>query len=182
MSVTLCWRFPPARTSSSWPDLIVLGTGLLKPNISTLVGDLYPEGGARRDAGFSIFYMGINLGAFLGPLIAGTVGEVWNWRGGFFCAGLFMGFGVMSVYKLTQRLSSAARSRDPALISSNAGAAGRPSRSAAPVVRGGRGRDVHLAYVPVDITHARARPFGAGNDRARCRRSSGISCCFAKLS
>ena len=47
--------------------LIVLGTGLLKPNISAIVGDLYPEGGARRDAGFSIFYMGINIGAFLGP-------------------------------------------------------------------------------------------------------------------
>src|SRR5215218_9307146 len=44
--------------------LIVLGTGLLKPNISAIVGDLYPEGGARRDAGFSIFYMGINLGSF----------------------------------------------------------------------------------------------------------------------
>ena len=49
--------------------LIVIGTGLLKPNISAIVGDLYPEGGARRDAGFSIFYMGINLGAFLGPIV-----------------------------------------------------------------------------------------------------------------
>ncbi|HET7299568.1 MAG TPA: oligopeptide:H+ symporter, partial [Oleiagrimonas sp.] len=48
--------------------LIVIGTGLLKPNTSTLVGDLYPEGGSRRDAGFSIYYMGINLGGFLGPL------------------------------------------------------------------------------------------------------------------
>ena len=43
--------------------LIALGTGLLKPNVSTMVADLYPEGGARRDAGFSVFYMGINLGA-----------------------------------------------------------------------------------------------------------------------
>src|SRR4051812_16852651 len=51
--------------------LIVLGTGLLKPNISAIVGDLYPEGGARRDAGFSIFYMGINLGAFAGQLVTG---------------------------------------------------------------------------------------------------------------
>ena len=51
--------------------VIVLGVGLLKPNISTLVADLYPEGGGRRDAGFTIFYMGINLGAFIGPLIAG---------------------------------------------------------------------------------------------------------------
>ena len=51
--------------------LIVCGTGLLKPNVSTVVGELYPEGGARRDAGFSIFYMGINLGAFLAPLVCG---------------------------------------------------------------------------------------------------------------
>jgi POT family proton-dependent oligopeptide transporter len=51
--------------------VIILGVGLLKPNISTLVAELYPEGGARRDAGFTIFYMGINLGAFIGPLIAG---------------------------------------------------------------------------------------------------------------
>src|SRR3546814_401552 len=49
--------------------LIALGTGLLKPNVSTMVGELYPEGGARRDAGFSVFYMGINLGAFMGPLV-----------------------------------------------------------------------------------------------------------------
>jgi POT family proton-dependent oligopeptide transporter len=48
--------------------LVVVGTGLLKPNISAIVGELYPEGGARRDAGFTIFYMGINLGAALGPL------------------------------------------------------------------------------------------------------------------
>src|SRR6476619_4941365 len=55
--------------------LIVLGTGLLKPNISAIVGDLYPEGGARRDAGFSIFYMGINVGAFFGQIVTGLLGE-----------------------------------------------------------------------------------------------------------
>ncbi len=54
---------------------IVLGTGLLKPNISAIVGDLYPEGGSRRDAGFSIFYMGINVGALVAPLITGFLGE-----------------------------------------------------------------------------------------------------------
>ncbi len=48
--------------------LIVIGTGLLKPNVSAMVGDLYPEGGARRDSGFSLFYMGINTGAFFGPI------------------------------------------------------------------------------------------------------------------
>ncbi len=83
--------------------IIVIGVGLLKPNISTIVGALYEgQPGARRDAGFSIFYMGINLGAFLAPLIAGTVGETWNWRGGFFCAGLFMAIGIAQ-YKLTER-------------------------------------------------------------------------------
>src|SRR5882757_1035852 len=55
--------------------LIVIGTGLLKPNVSTLVGSLYEPGDTRRDAGFSIFYMGINLGAFIGPLIAGFLAQ-----------------------------------------------------------------------------------------------------------
>ncbi len=82
--------------------IIVVGVGLLKPNISAMVGMLYEgQPGARRDAGFSIFYMGINLGALVAPLIAGTIGEAWNWRAGFFCAGLFMGLGVLQ-YKLTQ--------------------------------------------------------------------------------
>lgn len=79
--------------------LIVIGTGLLKPNVSAIVGDLYPEGGARRDAGFSIFYMGINLGAFIGPLICGYLGEQVNWHLGFSAAGFGMAFGVIQ-YKL----------------------------------------------------------------------------------
>jgi POT family proton-dependent oligopeptide transporter len=62
--------------------LIVLGTGLLKPNISAIVGDLYPEGGERRDAGFSIFYMGINLGATLGQLVTGFLGEKYGFHWG----------------------------------------------------------------------------------------------------
>src|SRR5436189_3499408 len=62
--------------------LIVLGTGLLKPNISAIVGDLYPEGGARRDAGFSIFYMGINTGAFFGQLVTGFLVETVGWHFG----------------------------------------------------------------------------------------------------
>ena len=82
--------------------VITVGVGLLKPNISAIVGSLYEgQPGAKRDAGFSIFYMGINLGALLAPLVAGTVGEAWNWRGGFFVAGLFMGLGVLQ-YKLTE--------------------------------------------------------------------------------
>ena len=75
--------------------LIVIGTGLLKPNISTLVGSLYAPGDERRDAGFSIFYMGINLGAFLGPLIAGKLAEGVDWHLGFACAGVGMVFGLV---------------------------------------------------------------------------------------
>ncbi len=75
--------------------LIVLGTGMLKPNISTMVGELYPEGGARRDAGFSIFYMGINIGAFGAPLVTGYLGEKVNWHLGFAAAGVGMVFGVI---------------------------------------------------------------------------------------
>src|SRR3989440_11495253 len=70
--------------------LIVLGTGLLKPNISAIVGDLYPEGGARRDAGFSIFYMGINAGSLFGQLITGFLGEKYGFHWGFGAAGVGM--------------------------------------------------------------------------------------------
>jgi POT family proton-dependent oligopeptide transporter len=79
--------------------LIVIGTGLLKPNVSSMVGDIYPEGGARRDAGFSIFYMGINLGAILGPLLCGIIGEGYNWHWGFSLAGFGMILGLIS-YRL----------------------------------------------------------------------------------
>jgi proton-dependent oligopeptide transporter, POT family len=81
--------------------LIVFGTGLLKPNVSAIVGDLYAEKGARRDAGFSIFYMGINLGAFLGPLVCSWLGEpregaAWvNWHYGFAAAGVGMTFALI---------------------------------------------------------------------------------------
>lgn len=75
--------------------LIVLGTGLLKPNISAIVGDLYPEGGERRDAGFSIFYMGINLGATFGQLVTGFLGEKYGFHWGFGAAGVGMLFGLI---------------------------------------------------------------------------------------
>jgi len=82
--------------------LIVLGTGLLKPNISAIVGDLYPEGGSRRDAGFSIFYMGINLGAFIAPLVTGTLGERVGWHWGFGGAGVGMLIGLIT-FRLRER-------------------------------------------------------------------------------
>jgi len=82
--------------------LIALGTGLLKPNVSTMVGELYPEGGARRDAGFSIFYSGINAGALMAPLVCGYVGARISWRLSFAVAGTFMVLGVLQ-YVLTGR-------------------------------------------------------------------------------
>ena len=87
--------------------LIVIGTGLLKPNASTIVGSLYEPGDARRDAGFSIFYMGINLGAFLGPIIAGYLAQKVNWHAGFACAGVGMVFGVIQYVIGRGRLKSA---------------------------------------------------------------------------
>lgn len=82
--------------------LVALGTGLLKANISTIVGDLYPEGGSRRDAGFSIYYMGINLGSIVGQMIVGYLGEKVNWHYGFGAAAVGMFLGLV-VYKLTEK-------------------------------------------------------------------------------
>jgi proton-dependent oligopeptide transporter, POT family len=75
--------------------LIVIGTGLLKPNASTLVGSLYDQNDPRRDAGYSIFYMGVNLGAASGPLIAGYLARRVDWHLGFACAGIGMLFGLV---------------------------------------------------------------------------------------
>jgi len=80
---------------------VACGTGLLKPNISTIVGDLYPEGGARRDAGFSVFYMGINTGSILGQFLVPFVGEKINWHYGFGLAAIGMFFGLLQ-YRLSQ--------------------------------------------------------------------------------
>jgi proton-dependent oligopeptide transporter, POT family len=82
--------------------LIVLGTGLLKPSVSTLVGSLYAQGDHRRDAGFSIFYMGINSGAILGPIIAGYVAQRIDWHLGFGCAAIGMALGLAQ-YVLDRR-------------------------------------------------------------------------------
>jgi POT family proton-dependent oligopeptide transporter len=75
--------------------IIVAGTGLLKPNVSAIVGQLYAERDTRRDAGFSIFYMGINLGAFISPLICGYVAQRIYWRYGFALAAIGMTLGLI---------------------------------------------------------------------------------------
>lgn len=80
--------------------LIVLGTGLLKPNVSSVVGDIYSENDSRRDAGFSIFYMGINLGGFLSPLIVGSLMDTSFHLGfGVAAVGMFVGLVTFQVTK-----------------------------------------------------------------------------------
>jgi len=104
--------------------LIVVGTGLLKPNASTMVGSLYDPDDARRDAGFSIFYVGINVGAFVAPLVVGTLGQKVNWHIGFACAGVGMIIGLVqyvvgkprlmpALERLGQTDTHAARSSEP---------------------------------------------------------------------
>ena len=83
----------------------VLGVGMLKPNISTMVGGLYKQGDVRRDKGFTIFYIGINVGAFLSSLIVGYVGETYGWHYGFGLAGIGMALGVTQ-YLLGQKYLS----------------------------------------------------------------------------
>jgi len=78
--------------------MVAIGTGLLKPNISSIVSELYPEGGARRDAAFSIFYMGINLGSFLGIFVVGYLGQKVGWHYGFGAAAVAMLMGL-TVYR-----------------------------------------------------------------------------------
>ena len=75
-------------------SLLIVGNGFFKPNISTIVGSLYPIGSSRRDGGFTIFYMGINLGAAMAPLLCGYVGEKFGWHWGFGLATLGMLIGV----------------------------------------------------------------------------------------
>jgi POT family proton-dependent oligopeptide transporter len=87
--------YPSLQTFYLGLALIVIGTGLLKPNVSGIVGTLYSKEDIRRDAGFSVFYMGINLGAFIAPLICGPLGQRINWHWGFGAAGVGMTLGVI---------------------------------------------------------------------------------------
>jgi len=108
--------------------LIVVGTGLLKPNATTLVGSLYDERDARRDAGFSIFYMGINLGAFIGPLLAGGLAQKVDWHLGFACAGVGMTLGLIQ-YVLGRDRLRPAMERVAGRVRGTAPVAGSPARA-----------------------------------------------------
>ncbi|MFZ4633919.1 MAG: peptide MFS transporter [Saprospiraceae bacterium] len=78
--------------------LLVVGNGFFKPNISSMIGRFYPEGDPRRDGAFTIFYMGINIGAFLTPLTCGAIGEIEGWKYGFLAAGIGMLLGLAIFY------------------------------------------------------------------------------------
>jgi len=87
--------------------VIVLGVGLLKPNVSAIVADLYPEGGARLDSGFTVFYIGINVGGFLGPLVTGWAQVYFGLHAGFAAAAFFMAVGVVQFYLTRRHLGTA---------------------------------------------------------------------------
>ena len=112
MALPVLFEAIGAQVSESGPFfvglvLVVIGTGFLKPNVSALVADVYPEGGARRDAGFTLFYMGINLGAVIGPLVCGYLGEKVNWHLGFGAAGIGMLFGVIQYWMTMKDMGGA---------------------------------------------------------------------------
>jgi POT family proton-dependent oligopeptide transporter len=97
--------------------LIAVGVGFLKPNISTIVGRLYAENDARRDSAFSIFYMGINVGAFLSSLIVGYIGETYGWGYGFALAGVMMAAGLIQFILGKPHLLGQAEPADPVQLS-----------------------------------------------------------------
>jgi POT family proton-dependent oligopeptide transporter len=96
--------------------LIVMGVGFLKPNISTIVGRLYAPDDTRRDAGFTIFYMGINIGAFAATLLCGYLGETYGWRYGFGAAGIGMVIGLVTFLRGQKHLHGLAEPRDNAVL------------------------------------------------------------------
>ncbi len=105
--------------------VIVCGVGLLKPNVSAMVADLYPEGGARRDAGFTIFYMGINLGGFLGPIVTGLLAVNFGWGAAFAAGGILMAVGLLQYRFFARHLGNAGLHVSSAKGTSDANAARR---------------------------------------------------------
>jgi POT family proton-dependent oligopeptide transporter len=105
--------------------LIAVGSGLLKPNASAIVGQLYPEGGFRRDAGFTLFYVGINVGAVLGPLICSSLAEHTSWHWGFLPAACGMLAGLLQFRLTAHRLGEAGRHPNPPPPAAHGPGAGR---------------------------------------------------------
>ncbi len=96
--------------------LITIGVGFLKPNISTIVGKLYPDGDNRRDSGFTIFYMGINLGSFVATFLCGWLGETYGWGYGFGAAGIGMLFGLVAFIRGQHHLMGHAEPSNPSIL------------------------------------------------------------------
>ena len=114
--------------------LIVIGTGLLKGNVSVIVGKLYGPADIRRDAGFSIFYMGINLGAFIAPLVCGYLGQQINWHLGFAAAGFGMSIGVVQYLMGSKNLGDAGMHPAPAASPEAAAAVKRQAQMCGAVI------------------------------------------------
>ncbi len=102
-----CMAVPGTTTFFTGLVLIVIGTGLLKPNISAMVGELYDRDDPRRDGGFSLYYMGINIGAFAAPLVCGTLAQKVDWHLGFAAAGVGMVCGLIQYVLTSKRLGNA---------------------------------------------------------------------------
>jgi POT family proton-dependent oligopeptide transporter len=132
-----CMAIPAIPTFFAGLALVAIGTGFFKPNVSTMVGQLYTPGDPRRDGGFTIFYMGVNVGALLGPLVCGYLAESprWGWHYGFGAAGVGMVLGLALYLALRARYL-------PGIglaLDRRAGAAGAGEGTAA-AVGAGRGR------------------------------------------
>jgi POT family proton-dependent oligopeptide transporter len=147
-----CMAFPALSTFYLGLFLIVVGTGLLKGNVSVIVGRLYGKDDIRRDAGFSMFYMGINLGAFIAPLVCGYLGQRVSWHVGFAAAGVGMTLGVIQYVFGSRNLGDAGLFPAPP-ESPEAGARLRRNAIAAGVaiiaMLGGFGLGAYTGAIPV---------------------------------
>ena len=114
--------------------VIVIGVGLLKPNVSAIVAGLYPEGGARLDSAFTVFYIGINIGGFLGPFVAGEASILIGPRAGFGSAAVCMALGVMQFILTRRHLGSAGAYIAPTAAAAKAPGIGAPPLKSTPVV------------------------------------------------
>ncbi|WP_082893428.1 peptide MFS transporter [Rufibacter ruber] len=114
--------------------LIILGNGLFKPNISTMVGQLYTKNPEKKDAAYTIFYMGINSGAFLGILLCGYIGEKVGWSWGFGLAGIFMLFGMLQ-FAFSKKLFGNIGLSPKTLLDSGSAAAAKAEEAPAHIVR-----------------------------------------------
>ncbi len=99
----LSLAFEPMPTFYLGLLLLIIGNGFFKPNISSMVGQLYPDNSPKKDSGYTIFYQGINIGAFLGSILCGYLGETYGWHYGFGLAGVFMLIGFIQ-FKLSQKM------------------------------------------------------------------------------